>query len=81
MQRWICLHADRTWNVRLTAGRHPCKSTAEKRLKPHGYYKVDHTLGLWQHETLPVQFTLVVNDVGIKYQGENNAMHLINALK
>ena len=52
-----------------------------KRLEPHGYYKVDHTPGLWRHRTLPIQFTLVVDDFGIKYQGKENAMHLINALK
>ena len=52
-----------------------------KQLKPHGYYEVNHTPGLWRHVTLPVQFTLVVDDFGIKYQGEENAMHLINALR
>ena len=52
-----------------------------KRLEPHGYYEVDHTPGLWRHKTLPVQFTLVVDDFGVKYQGKENAMHLINALK
>ena len=52
-----------------------------KQLKPYGYYKVDHTPGLWRHETLPVQFTLVVDDFGIKYQGKENTIHHINVLK
>ena len=30
---------------------------------------------------LPIQFTLVVDDFGVKYIGKENAMHLINALK
>ena len=51
-----------------------------KCLAPHGYHEVDHTLGLWQHKILPVQFTLVVDDFGVKYQGKKNAMHLINTL-
>ena len=25
-----------------------------KQLKPHGYYEVNYTPGLWRHETLPV---------------------------
>ena len=52
-----------------------------KRLKPHGYYEVDHTPGLWKHMNLPIQFTLVVDDFGVKYVGKENAQHLINALK
>ena len=37
-----------------------------KRLKPHGYFEVEHTPGLWKHETLPIQFTLVVDNFGVK---------------
>ena len=51
-----------------------------ERLKPHGYYEVPHTPGLWKHKHLPVQFTLVVDDFGVKYTG-NHAQHLVNALK
>ena len=40
------------------------------RLKPHGYYELPHTPGLWKHVTLPVQFTLVVDDFGVKYTGK-----------
>ena len=36
-----------------------------KRLEPHGYYEVNHTPELWRHKTLPIQFTLVVDDFGI----------------
>ena len=36
--------------------------------------------GLWKHVSLPVQFSLVVDDFGVKYVGEENARHLINAL-
>ena len=52
-----------------------------ERLKPHGYYKLPHTPGLWKHVTLPVQFTMVVDNFGVKYTGKENIQHLINALK
>ena len=53
----------------------------KKRLKPEGYYEVAHAPGLWKHVTRPVQFTLVVNDFGVKYTGEEYVQHLINALQ
>lgn len=52
-----------------------------KRLKPHGYYKLPYTPGLWKHISQPVQFSLVVDDFSIKYVGEQHAQHLLNALK
>ena len=52
-----------------------------KRLAPHGYYEVLHTPGLWKHTSLPVQFTLVVDDFGVKYQDQESVDHLISALK
>ena len=52
-----------------------------KRLEPHGYYEVDHTPGLRIHDILSVQFTLVVDNFGVKYIRKEHAMHLISALK
>ena len=46
-------------------------------LEPHGYIEVPHTPGLWIHETRPVQFSLVVDNFGVKYVGRDNAEHLI----
>ena len=37
--------------------------------------------GQWTHEWRPVQFTLVVDDFGVKYVGEEHAMHLKTALE
>jgi hypothetical protein len=51
------------------------------RLPPHGYRPCKHNHGLWRHHTKPVTFTLVVDDVGIKYWGKENTDHLLNALK
>lgn len=53
----------------------------QKRLAPHGYYEVPHTPGLWRHLTRPVQFSLVVDDFGVKYVGRKHAQHLIDKLK
>ena len=40
------------------------------RLAPDGYYEVAHTPGLWRQVTRPVQFTLYVDDFGVKYIGK-----------
>jgi hypothetical protein len=52
-----------------------------KRLKPHGYYEVTNTPGLWKHQTRPTTFTLVVDDFGIKFVGDEHAKHLIDTLQ
>ena len=36
---------------------------------------------LWTHVTLPITFTLAVDDFGVKYAGKYTALHLFNALK
>ena len=53
----------------------------KKRLEKHGYHEVSHTPGLFRHDWRPIWFTLVVDDVGIKYIGKKHADHLLNALK
>jgi hypothetical protein len=52
-----------------------------KRLAPAGYYEVAHTPGLWRHVHRPIQFSLVVDDFGVKYVGKEHADHLIRTLK
>ena len=52
-----------------------------EKLAKHGYYEVNHAPELWRHVTRPVQFSLVVNNFGIKYVGEKNAHHLIDAIQ
>ena len=52
-----------------------------KRLAKHGYTQARHTPGLWTHTWRPITFTLVVDDFGVKYVGEEHARHLENALK
>ena len=38
----------------------------EKRLNKHGYQQSKLVPGLWKHDTWPIQFTLVVDDFGVK---------------
>ena len=40
-----------------------------------------HTPGLWKHIHQPIQFTLVVDNFGVKYVGKEHADHLVNFLK
>ena len=43
----------------------------KKRLNEHGYHQRKLVPGLWKHDTQPIQFTLVVDDFGVKYVGWN----------
>ena len=52
-----------------------------QRLRPAGYYEVAHTPGLWKHVTRPIQFTLTVDDFGVKYVGKEHTDHLIATLR
>ncbi len=37
--------------------------------------------GLWLHEMRSIQFSLVVDDFGVKYVGKENALHLLNTIQ
>jgi hypothetical protein len=53
----------------------------EKRLNQHGYFQSKLVPGFWSHKTRPISFTLVVDDFGVKYVGEENALHLKHVLE
>ena len=53
----------------------------EKRLGAHGIYQSKLVPGLWKHLTRSIQFTLVVDDFGVKYQSKQDVAHLMRALK
>ena len=44
-----------------------------------GYFKL--VPGLWKHDTRPIQFTLVVDNFGLKYVNKDNVMHLQQVLE
>ncbi len=53
----------------------------QERLAKNGYHQSKIIPGLWTHETWPITFTLVVDDFAIKYVRQEDANHLINAIK
>jgi len=53
----------------------------EERLEKDGYRQSKTTPGLWQHDTRPISFSLVDNDFGVKYVGEENAQHLFDTVR
>ena len=60
------------------------KNTNDK-LRQHiyefGYDLSPITPLLWRHQTRPLQFSLVVDDVGVQYERQADINHLIYALK
>ena len=52
----------------------------EQRLNKCGYRQSKLVPGLWKHDWRPVQFTLVVDDFGVKYVGKEHALHLKQTL-
>jgi hypothetical protein len=53
----------------------------EGRLKAEGYRQSLYTPGLWTHNWRPIQFTLNVDDFGVKYVGEEHAQHLLKSVR
>ena len=53
----------------------------EKRLNKEGYYQSKLVPGLWKHEKRAIQFTLVVDDFGVKYKRKLDAEQLMKTLK
>ena len=53
----------------------------EKRLNDEDYFQSDIVPGLWKHKWRPIKFTLVVDDFGVMYEGEEHAKHLVSVLK
>ena len=53
----------------------------QRRLKEHGYHQCQFIPGLYKHVWRPVTFTLVVDDFGVKFVGDQHANHLKNTLE
>jgi hypothetical protein len=52
----------------------------EEQLAKHVYRQSKTTPGFWTHDTRPISFSLVVNDFGVKYVGEEHAQHLLDTV-
>ena len=56
----------------------------KEHLHKHGYCQSQTTPGLWKHDTQldqPISFSLVVDNIGIKYVGRENAQHLLDPIQ
>eukprot|EP00804_Cyclotella_cryptica_P020908 CCRYP_009248-RA/>CCRYP_009248-RA protein AED:0.33 eAED:0.26 QI:0/0/0/1/1/1/2/0/567 len=53
----------------------------KQRLATDGYFELPHAPGLFKHISRPIQFTLVVDDFGIKYIGKEHLDHLLQTIK
>ena len=47
-----------------------------KDLEPYGYQPSRKPPGLWTHGSWPINFTLVVDDFGVKYLVKEHILHL-----
>ena len=52
-----------------------------KHLDGHGYYPILFTTGLWSHQNLNTKFCLCVDDFEIKFFSQQDANHLLTALR
>ncbi len=50
-------------------------------LENEGYYEAATTPGLWKHKWQPIQFCLIVDDLGIEYVGIKHFNHLLAVLQ
>ena len=55
--------------------------TLVTHLYPYDYQTSSKNLGLWKHIIRPINFTLVVDDFGVKYLGKEHTLHLKSALE
>ena len=58
---------------------------ANDKLKLHlskfGYKPAPKIPDLWLHQNRPLQFSLVLDDFGIKYERQEDITHLLDAIK
>ena len=52
-----------------------------KQLKEHGYSQSETTPGLWMHKWRLITFSLVVDNYGVKYIGEEHTQHLLQTIQ
>jgi hypothetical protein len=53
----------------------------QRNLANDGYRPKTLTHGLWTHDTRPISFSLVVDDLGVKYVGREHAEHLMACIR
>jgi hypothetical protein len=49
-------------------------------LTDHGYHQTTFTPCIWEHVSRPIKFTLVANECGPQYMGDEHDNHIIDVL-
>ena len=65
----------------LAQGGRIANQDLQKHLATYNFYLSRRTPRLWKHLTRPINFTLGVDDFGIKYTNKDNIDFLIKAIK
>jgi hypothetical protein len=52
----------------------------QRNLAKDGYRATTHTHGVWTRSTRRISFSLVVDDFGVKYVGQEHAEHLMTCI-
>ena len=52
-----------------------------KQLNKHRYHQNTIIPGLWTHTTQPIQFTLLIDDFGVKYVGKEHAKYIMSVFQ
>ena len=76
----VCVQVDKTIYGLPQAGR-LSNDAFVTNLAKDGYVQSKRTPGLFQHNTKPIAFTLVVDDFGVKHVGRQHAEHLEQTLR
>ena len=53
----------------------------KEHLKPYGCAPSIIAQGIWKHQDRDINFTLLVDNFGVRYRNKNHADHLISALQ
>ena len=75
------VHQNSKRNVWTSTSSKEAHGLLKKRLAKAGYHPTQFTPVLWKHVWIPITFTLVVGNFGIKVEGNNHANHLVFTLK
>ena len=63
---------------------HACRTAhgaLVKHLDPYGYSPSSQKPRLWKHNSRLMNFTLIVDDFGVRYSGKEHALHLKAAIE
>ncbi len=78
---WFCTPGNEESSMGIASGRHTSKQTPKKKACTVWILQKHNTPGLWLQDTWPILFTLVVDNIRVKYVNSDNVQHLIVSIK